>query len=502
MRLRFLIPITLIVITIFFSCERDEITTSSSSRISFSVDTLSFDTVFTTIGSATRRVMIYNRNDKPIIISSIKIAGGNNSPFFMNVDGSPSKEAQEIRIESNDSTYVFVQVNIDPTNINSPLLIEDSLLCESNGNRYSVNFRAFGQDVHLLKDSVVKTQTWINDKPYLIIGNLVVDENETLTIESGTTIYIHRNPNRKVNNEVFIDGFFIVDGTILVNGTKEKPVVFRGDRLDNVNYSPPVPYDKIPGQWGEIWIRHTSKNNILNYAYVRNAQIGMVVGVLNEKEQAQVELYNCRFENHSISALYGQNSKIKAVNSIFANTRYYNFATVNGGEYEFYHCTFGNYTETGKGVYLSNFAVIYNDSTKKNETFFGDLQKAYFGNCIIFGTSEDQLEFNYKSTSKFEYTFDHCLIRGNTDKLDVANPLRFIKQKIYKDLLKDLAVFNKTDKANYNYDWTIPYKSLARDIGSLDIAKEYPFDFNGNPRTTDLTPDAGAFEYVAETTVK
>ena len=38
-------------------------------RLSFSVDTLSFDTVFTTIGSATKEFMIYNRNDQPLLIA-------------------------------------------------------------------------------------------------------------------------------------------------------------------------------------------------------------------------------------------------------------------------------------------------------------------------------------------------------------------------------------------------------------------------------------------------
>ena len=40
-------------------------------RLSFSVDTLSFDTVFATIGSATKEFMIYNRNDQPLLISEI-----------------------------------------------------------------------------------------------------------------------------------------------------------------------------------------------------------------------------------------------------------------------------------------------------------------------------------------------------------------------------------------------------------------------------------------------
>ena len=56
-------------------------------RLSFSVDTLSFDTVFTTIGSATKEFMIYNRNDQPLLISEIMLASGEETGFRINVDG-------------------------------------------------------------------------------------------------------------------------------------------------------------------------------------------------------------------------------------------------------------------------------------------------------------------------------------------------------------------------------------------------------------------------------
>jgi hypothetical protein len=477
------------------SCEREEITTDTSAKLAFSNDTISFDTVFTSLGSATKRLMIYNHNDKPINISSLRLLKGKNSFFKLNVDGIPGNEVSNVRIEANDSSYIFIQVFIDPGNQNSPLLIEDSLECISNTNKYIINLRALGQDVHLLKgDSVTisKDTTWHNDKPYLIWGNLFIDTSKTLTIEKGTRIFLHSKT------------WIIADGNLVVNGTKEEPVIFRGDRFDKANYAPPIPYDKIPGQWGQIWLRNASKNSKLTYAFIRNAEFGLIVGnikdgvTIGDTGQARVELNNCKIENSSIAALYGNGGKIKAVNSIFANSGYFNFSTSTGGYYDFFHCTFANYpaigSKDGRGVVLLNYAEIQ-DSKGKKTVFKGDLEKAYFGNCIIFGDVEDQLYFQYVKDKKFEYLFDHCLIRGNTDLLEISNINHFIKSKISKD---NVPVFTKTDKENYIFDWSLLLKSLARDMGKVEIATEYAYDFINNYRLTDEIPDAGAFEYIVK----
>ena len=54
----------------------DKINSSPSLRLSFSTDTVLFDTVFTTIGSSTRSFKVYNRNNYRVNISDIHLAGG------------------------------------------------------------------------------------------------------------------------------------------------------------------------------------------------------------------------------------------------------------------------------------------------------------------------------------------------------------------------------------------------------------------------------------------
>ena len=65
----------------------DHYSTNPTYRLSFSTDTLAFDTIFSTIGSTTRQFMIYNKNSEPLSIESIMLASGEATGFRMNVDG-------------------------------------------------------------------------------------------------------------------------------------------------------------------------------------------------------------------------------------------------------------------------------------------------------------------------------------------------------------------------------------------------------------------------------
>ena len=53
----------------------------SKSNLSFSTDTLVFDTVFTTIGSTTLSFKIYNSDQRSLKIDEIELMGGENSVY-------------------------------------------------------------------------------------------------------------------------------------------------------------------------------------------------------------------------------------------------------------------------------------------------------------------------------------------------------------------------------------------------------------------------------------
>ena len=62
---------------LMFSCIREEEYASGSSvSLKFDNDTLSFDTIFTTIGSLTKKLMVYNKENKPLKIDYISLKNG------------------------------------------------------------------------------------------------------------------------------------------------------------------------------------------------------------------------------------------------------------------------------------------------------------------------------------------------------------------------------------------------------------------------------------------
>jgi hypothetical protein len=211
-----------------FSCQREGFITDSKAKLGFSVDTVYFDTVFTTLSTVTRRFTVKNPYKEFIKISSVNLAGGNASVYKINFDGLSGTEFKDIEIAPKDSLYMFVEATLDPNNSSGILLQEDSIVFITNNNVQDINLVAWGQDVHILRDTVINTQTWTALKPYLIIGEVRLDSAQILNIDPGVKVYFHR------------DSYLYIWGTIIVNGTKENPVSFTGDRLEKL-------YDDVPG---------------------------------------------------------------------------------------------------------------------------------------------------------------------------------------------------------------------------------------------------------------
>ena len=80
----------------FLACERYELYKKTDATIRFSTDTVFFDTIFTTFGSTTKQVRIHNPYDQPVEIEYIRLAGGDNSVFRLNIDGYQSNEVSNI----------------------------------------------------------------------------------------------------------------------------------------------------------------------------------------------------------------------------------------------------------------------------------------------------------------------------------------------------------------------------------------------------------------------
>ena len=119
--------LTISFLILFSSCRKDSFITSGDARVTITADTLKYDTVFVTAGSTYRSFKIINENNQKLRLSSLKLMGGAGSVYKMNVDGTPGTQFNNIEIEADDSLYIFVQVNVNPTAVPLPFILRDSI---------------------------------------------------------------------------------------------------------------------------------------------------------------------------------------------------------------------------------------------------------------------------------------------------------------------------------------------------------------------------------------
>lgn len=462
-----LLFITSVIVVLTYSCEKERYFTDSSAELKFSTDTVMFDTVFTTIGSTTKNFRIINPYSKTLKLSEIYLAGGESSDFRLNIDGVESHKQENLTLPAGDSMYVFVEVTIDPQNQNNPMVIKDSVIFVTNGNLQDVDLIAWGQDIHLINGKIVQSQTWVNDKPYLVYNSMLVDSLQLLTINQGVKVHFHKNST------------MYVSGTLEINGTINEPVIFQGDRLEEE-------YAEIPGQWGGIYFLNGSSGNEINYLKIKNGTTGIHLGNLySVHDPPDLVISNSVITNMNFAGISAINAEIDAYNCIAAECGFYSIILTTGGNYEFNHCTITNrwnyFNRTTPSLMITNY---YNLS---DTVFFsGDLVNANFGNCIIYGDLETELGFEkIEGAGSFEYYFDHCLLKAGSDEFDISDPTKF--NNIF---LNNSPGFIGADTLNFQLDSL----AFAIDKGSVEIGMQFPIDIAGNDRTNDLAPDLGAFE--------
>lgn len=462
-----LITFTLILAT-QSGCRKDPLDEDSDAALLFSTDTVVFDTVFTTVGSATRQFKVYNTSSKSVKITSVKLAGGSSSDFHLNIDGVPAVSTGDIILRGGDSMYVFVDVAVDPNNSNSPLMIEDSVQFETNGNRQHVVLNAVGQDAYFHYNTYLNcNEVWTNDKPHVIYGYAVVPSCCTLTCQAGTRVYLHKY------------GILAADScaTLRVLGAPGNPVTFQGDRLE-------ADYANEPGQWNFIWLSSLSKDNVIDWAVIKNANVGILSDSLGASANPTVQITNTIIKNMALAGIYGRDSWIEGDNIAVSNCAQYCVAIAYGGRCKFRHCTFGNYynidTRTSPAVLLNNWYEV--NSSLNN---YRDLTQADFLNCIIYGdlANELALDSNVASPTQFNYYFQNCVIKTNVNTSSVSH---FLNNRLNLDpAFIDVA----------NNDLHIGISSSAKDFGDSSIGILVPFDLDNVNRTVDGFPDIGAYEY-------
>ena len=263
----------IILLIMFNACKKTDIIDDNSSlKLEFSNDSVIFDTVFTSLGSTTHQLMVYNTSGSRIKISSIKVISGESSPYRINVDGESGSGFKDIEIEGGDSLYIFVKVTIDPNDLSNPFVVEDEIQFLTNTNEQTVKLVSWGQNAnYIVADTYVsgfpkfkivadslETVHWTNEKPYVIYGYALINSYGELIIDEGTKVYFHENSGLWAYS----------DGLLKVYGSIDNPVWFQGDRLEGF-------YSDLPGQWDRIWLMEAmpGQNHEINNSFFSHIKI-------------------------------------------------------------------------------------------------------------------------------------------------------------------------------------------------------------------------------------
>ena len=473
------------------SCKKDFFSEGGPGLLSFSNDTVLFDTVFVSVGSITKTLTVFNNNNNPVTVNNIRLSNISSLGVYrINIDGFPIENTDEIKIAPNDSIFVFIEATINPGATDLPFLISDSLIFSTNGVEQQVKLVAYGQNAHFYTAidlvqlpnnegetvniryySISSDTTWSNDKPHVVYGYVIVEPEATLTIEPGTQIYFHQKSGLIVGNPLYLNNN---GGTLNVQGEKGNEVVFQGDRLDDY-------YQDVPGQWDRIWLTPGSLNNTIDYAIIKDATVGVQSDTLGLSTNPTLILSNSIIDNASNIGIYGNGSHVEGYNNLISNCGEYAVVLNIGGTYDFKHCTFANYysyfSRSTPTLLINNFYEDVNGNTQGR-----DLYKANFTNCIISGNINAEVSLVKSQQADFNYLFDHCLLKLHPDSsISNLNQVNSTKINISDILFMDA----------YNNDFVLIENSIAIDAGKLLTEPEN--DINGIFRNG--MPDIGAYEY-------
>jgi hypothetical protein len=469
------------------SCQDDSISTDLNIPLRFSLDTLTFDTVFTEIGSATRSFKVFNDLDQAVVINNVQLDDVSNF-FRMNVDGTSGDLVENVRIEPNDSIYIFAEVTIDPDmDISaSPFVIERYINFTANDSDYQILLQAWGQNANYVPSNNSKSTVnllscnlgqvnWDDPKPYVIYGALIIDSCEVV-IPEGQQVYVHGGV-AITDLGIYNDGLLVLleNGKLTVNGTAENPVTIKTDRLE-------PEFDEVQGQWSGILCTPGSQVD-MSHTTIENSIIGLSVD-----STARVTLQSCQIAHTSGSAITASNGLITANNSLFYDNGSYGLSLNFGGTYNFNYCTVANYNNQDQAVFMNNFKCVTADCSE----ILPNPLRATFRNCILIGNDEDEIALaditDGEEPSFFDYNLNNCLVLVD-ELLDADAHPNFFNKCI------DCININRTDSIFLdldNYDFSLDTTSVA-----IDMAKNITgitLDILGNSREIN-TPDIGCYEF-------
>ncbi|GHS86473.1 hypothetical protein FACS1894201_07340 [Bacteroidia bacterium] len=480
----------ILLLIVEIGCRRTPIyNTDTRFRLEFSQDSIRFDTIFTSLGSTTAMLKVYNRSSLDVKISTIMLENGYHSAYRLNVSGDTAMVAKDVIIRARDSLMIFIKVTIDPNDVTNPFEVIEHIIFDLGHHEQKVYLSAFGQNaVYYLPTDVLKipydnaghidtmyipysiadcSLPWTNEKPYIIYGYLVVYTGDNLVLEAGTQLYFAPN-----------SGLWVYDGgSLQVNGALHNEVLFTGMRRD-------ADYKNSTGQWDRIWLSAGSRDNQINYAIIQNGKIGLLVDTVANANPTLI-IRNSILQNMQSYGLLAQGATIQGENLLINDCGGNLLALTLGGSYSFQHCTFANYHTNTTGqepaVRLNNYYLTSVGSSV--QTVLRPIHRADFTSCVIYGMqkNEIQLDLSTSTTANYRFAYSHL-------KTDIS-----LNNSHFSDCIVNIdPLFDSISVNNFAITKAAsPLKGKAQP----GVSGFLLFDIQGIYRP--YYPTIGAYEYVA-----
>lgn len=466
----------------FVACSDDDsFSTSRSDVLTFSTDTISMDTVFSTVPTSTYTFWVYNNNDDGLRLPLVRLQRGNQSGFRVNVDGSyldntSGSSVSNLEIRGGDSIRVFVELTSGLRDSDEPQLVEDNLVFRlESGVEQSVNLRAYSWDAILCNRLVISRDTTISSvRPIVIRDGLKVDSGVTLTINAPTNLYFHSGAG--------VD----VYGRLVVNSAEtDRDVMFRGDRTDRMfDY---LPYDRVSGQWRGIRIHPSSTGNVIYRADIHSAEYGIVCDSAAYDSLSWrlamdcVTIHNCKG-----NGLKTVNSNVSISNSLITNCLG-DCVGIYGGSALMVYCTIGQFYpfSADRGVAL-RFTNYHEDRDYPLYVF-----ECY--NTLVTGYADDEIMGEPRNKDiDFGYYFSNCILRTPEHPENTSSGLfDNVVWERPSDKVQGNGHFRTVDTDNLLYDFHLTEASTTR--GKALPLLFYTYDRDGMERGE--TPDIGCYQY-------
>ena len=434
----------LVIGALFTACTDDDtFSTSRNNVLTFSVDTVQMDTLFSGVPSSTYSFWVKNNSGDGVRIQTARLERGGQSGFRVNVDGSYlDPVASNFEVRKGDSLRVLVEVTTRENGLEGPQIEEDNLLLTlESGVVQKINLRTWSWDAEKIGTLRIERDTVIeSSRPIIVYDSIVVNSGVVLTLRN-TDFYFHSGAHLTVRGQLLA-----------------KNCLMRGDRLDHMfSY---LPYDRVKGQWQGIRLLKMSLGNEMENCEIRNTMDAILC------DSADLYMKNCIVHNCEGYGVKGSNSDIELDYCQITNCLS-DCLLADGGIVNVNHSTLAQFYpfSANRGA-----ALRFNTGKRGVTISCNNTLATGYDADVVFGEKSD-------TTLVYIYKFNNCLLR--TDSID--NP-EFVKDIIWetpKDSIEGKKHFKTIDEDKLFYDFTIDSISPAfkRQIGRIDS--------NGTPITNE-----------------